>query len=85
MLMFKDKGLDNPEDRIEENIKDILRTVKEIKPKVAIISNNTGAGIVPDNPLARFFRDMSGFSNQMVAREANEVYKMEVGIPIRFK
>jgi adenosylcobinamide kinase/adenosylcobinamide-phosphate guanylyltransferase len=42
-------------------------------------------GIVPDNPLARQFRDIAGFANQKMAEAADEVYLMVSGIPLKIK
>ena len=84
-LLLMHKDLEKPEDIIMNNIQDLLHTIKQIEPIVAIISNDTGSGIVPNNRLARLFRDISGFINQLVAKESDEVYKMEVGIPLRLK
>jgi len=42
-------------------------------------------GIVPDNRLARKFRDMAGRANQIVAQAADEVYLVVSGIPIKVK
>jgi adenosylcobinamide kinase/adenosylcobinamide-phosphate guanylyltransferase len=54
-------------------------------PTIYIVSNEVGMGIVPDNELARRFRDMAGLLNQKIAEVANEVYVIIVGIPIRVK
>lgn len=50
-----------------------------------LISNEVGLGIVPDNALARAYRDLLGKLNQLVAQEADEVYWMVAGIPIAVK
>ena len=50
-----------------------------------IVSNEVGLGIVPDNPLARQFRDYAGLLNQKVAQVSDEVYFIASGIPIRIK
>ena len=50
-----------------------------------LISNEVGLGIVPDNALARAYRDLLGKLNQHVAQEADEVYWMVAGIPIAVK
>jgi adenosylcobinamide kinase/adenosylcobinamide-phosphate guanylyltransferase len=50
-----------------------------------IVSNEVGLGIVPDNPLARKFRDLAGMVNQKMARAADEVYFTASGIPMRIK
>ena len=54
-------------------------------PTVFIISNEVGMGIVPENELARRFRDYQGMLNQHVARSADEVYLMVSGIPLKLK
>ena len=50
-----------------------------------IVTDEVGAGIVPDNPLARRFRDLLGWSNQTVANIATEVILMVAGQPLRVK
>jgi adenosylcobinamide kinase/adenosylcobinamide-phosphate guanylyltransferase len=46
------------------------------------IANEVGLGIVPDNALARQFRDLAGFLNQKIAGQAHRVVFMAAGIPI---
>lgn len=60
-----------------------LRALK--KTSVFIVSNEVGLGIVPENELARRFRDMAGRLNQRVASVADEVYVTFSGIPVRIK
>ncbi len=50
-----------------------------------VVSNEVGLGIVPDNPLARKFRDFAGMLNQKIAQAADEVYFAASGIPVRIK
>jgi adenosylcobinamide kinase/adenosylcobinamide-phosphate guanylyltransferase len=50
-----------------------------------IISNEVGWGIVPDNPLARKFRDLSGSLNQALAAVADQVILTVAGIPLFLK
>jgi len=52
---------------------------------VVLVTNEVGLGIVPDNALARRFRDAAGILNQMVARVADEVEFMVAGLPMRVK
>ena len=52
---------------------------------VVIVTNEVGAGIVPDNALARAFRDAAGLLNQTVAAEADEVYLAVAGLPLKVK
>lgn len=50
-----------------------------------VVSNEVGMGIVPDNPLARRFRDEAGRLNQRVAAIADRVIFMVSGIPMQVK
>jgi adenosylcobinamide kinase/adenosylcobinamide-phosphate guanylyltransferase len=50
-----------------------------------VVSNEVGAGIVPDNRLARQYRDIIGRVNQAVAKTAGKVVWMVAGIPVVVK
>lgn len=50
-----------------------------------VVSNEVGWGIVPDNALARRFRDLLGTLNQELAALADEVVLMVAGLPLRLK
>jgi len=52
---------------------------------VVLVTNEVGLGIVPDNELARRFRDAAGIMNQMIARAADEVEFVVAGLPVRVK
>lgn len=92
-------GTQNTEYRIqtaEAEIKDFLETIKSLKNSFVrnpssnncsmfIVSNEVGMGIVPDNEMARRFRDLAGFLNQKVAEIADEVYFLVSGIPLKIK
>ena len=52
---------------------------------VILVSNEVGLGIVPENPLARRYRDLVGQANQLVAQRAEEVVLMCCGIPLVVK
>jgi adenosylcobinamide kinase/adenosylcobinamide-phosphate guanylyltransferase len=63
----------------------LVGTLKIAAGPVIIVSNEVGLGIVPDNPLARAFRDNLGRANQLVAAAAEVVVFMAAGIPIILK
>jgi adenosylcobinamide kinase/adenosylcobinamide-phosphate guanylyltransferase len=54
-------------------------------PLMYIVSNEVGMGIVPENEIARKFRDMAGVLNQKMAEVSDTVYMMVSGIPIKIK
>jgi len=66
-------------------VQDVARLAQEIKPKVIFVTNEVGQGIVPDNPLARAYRDLAGRSNQILARSADHVYMVVAGLPMELK
>jgi adenosyl cobinamide kinase/adenosyl cobinamide phosphate guanylyltransferase len=53
--------------------------------RLFIVSNEVGMGIVPDNELAREFRDRAGSLHQKIAGLAHEVYLVTAGIAIKIK
>jgi len=67
-----------------ENFLNILRH-KEQDLYIYIVSNEIGTGIVPENKLAREFRDLAGIMNQKVAGVSDEVFMVVAGIPVKIK
>jgi adenosylcobinamide kinase/adenosylcobinamide-phosphate guanylyltransferase len=52
---------------------------------VILVTNEVGMSIVPENALARRFRDEAGRMNRRAAERADEVVVMFAGIPLRLK
>ncbi|MCK1636815.1 bifunctional adenosylcobinamide kinase/adenosylcobinamide-phosphate guanylyltransferase [Bradyrhizobium sp. 157] len=52
---------------------------------VIMVTNEVGLGIVPDNALARAFRDAAGILNQTIASVADEVELVVAGLPMKLK
>jgi len=50
-----------------------------------VVSNEVGLGIVPMHPLSRAYRDMLGWINQRIARDAERVYLMIAGLAVDIK
>lgn len=61
---------------------DLLPT---LSARVVLVSNEVGLGIVPENRMAREFRDHAGRLHQMVAGVAAEVYFIAAGLPLKMK
>ena len=53
--------------------------------RVIAVSNEVGLGIVPENPIARRFRDLSGVTNRIMAERASDVWFVAAGIPLKMK
>jgi adenosylcobinamide kinase/adenosylcobinamide-phosphate guanylyltransferase len=60
-------------------------TLRRQQSPVVLVTNEVGLGIVPDNALARQFRDAAGLVNQTIARVADEVEFVVAGLPMRVK
>lgn len=63
----------------------MLRAVEVIDATVIFVTSEVGMGIVPDNALARHYRDLVGLCNRLVAEAASEVVLISCGLPIYLK
>ncbi len=66
-------------------IEEAIAAAAESLAEVIAVTNEVGAGIVPENALAREFRDRAGWMNQRFAEAASEVYWMVFGQALRVK
>ena len=63
----------------------LLAALKRQTSPVVLVTNEVGMGIVPDNALARRFRDEAGRLNQYMAEIADEVVLVACGLPLKLK
>ena len=70
---------------VEAHATDLEAALAARPAPVVIVSNEVGHGIVPDNPLARRFRDLQGWLNQRIAARADRVVLMVAGLPLMVK
>ena len=73
------------EQEIQKRLDDFLNVLAFVPVPVILIGNEVGWGIVPDNALARTFRDLSGRLHQAIAQLADQVILMVAGIPLVVK
>ncbi|MET0238605.1 MAG: bifunctional adenosylcobinamide kinase/adenosylcobinamide-phosphate guanylyltransferase [Sphingobium sp.] len=64
---------------------DLCAAMQAFDGHVILVANEVGLGIVPDNALARAFRDVAGRMNQHVAAAAEEVLFVAAGLGLRLK
>ena len=69
----------------EDHGQGLVEAAAQAPAAVILVTNETGCGIVPENALARQFRDAAGRINQSAAERAVEVYWMVFGVPLRVK
>ncbi len=65
--------------------KAVVRALRKKSELSIIVTNEVGSGIVPDNKLARRFRDLQGSVNQIVAKEADKLCLLVSGIAVQIK
>jgi len=75
----------NSQKQIIDKIQELLLILNEKKARIILVSNEVGLGLVPINKLGREFRDIAGRVNQLVAKNANEVFFTVSGIPLKIK
>jgi len=73
------------EREIKKKLKTFLNRLRKRNFHTILVSNEVGGGIVPANRLARDYRDLLGTVNQLLAKEAEFVYQLCCGIPLRIK
>lgn len=70
---------------IRRRIDSLAEAVKAAPNAIVLVSNEVGAGIVPENRLARRYRDLAGWANQALAAACDRVVWTVAGIPVTIK
>ena len=80
-LLFEEKV--SP--RIDAYIEDLKASLEKASCPIILVTNEVGTGIVPENRLAREYRDRAGSVNQALAELADQVVMVVAGIPVWIK
>ena len=67
---------------LEHEIDELLKYIHEHEQEWIVISNEVGLGLVPPYQMGRVYRDLLGWANQRLAKEADEVFWMVAGIAV---
>jgi len=73
------------ETHVQQQVDRLADVLELVSCPVVLVSNEVGEGIVPENRLARLFRDIAGITNQKIAAVSNRVVWMVAGIPVTIK
>ncbi|MEO0497298.1 MAG: bifunctional adenosylcobinamide kinase/adenosylcobinamide-phosphate guanylyltransferase [Pseudomonadota bacterium] len=79
------RGERDPDFSMDAAFADLEAALAATRSHVVIVSNEVGQGIVPDNKMARQFRDHAGTLHQRIAAMADEVYFVTAGLPQKLK
>ncbi|MGB9671289.1 MAG: bifunctional adenosylcobinamide kinase/adenosylcobinamide-phosphate guanylyltransferase [Halothiobacillaceae bacterium] len=77
--------LDPDPDRLEGERTALLEILPHVPGRMILVANEVGLGIVPDNALARRFRDEAGRLNQAIATLCDHVVFVAAGLPLTLK
>jgi len=77
--------MENEGPRVPEAIDGLVAALGERHVAIVAVSNEVGLGIVPENAVAREFRDFAGTMNRKIAEIATELHLLVAGQPLRIK
>lgn len=83
--VISEDEVDQIEAKIKNDLVKLIDAFKKTTLEVYMVTNEIGSGIVPENRLARLFRDIAGRCNQYLASQADEVHLVVSGIPVQIK
>lgn len=72
-------------DEVLDRVRRLAEVATQVSARVIVVSNEVGAGVVPESLLGRIFRDAMGWSNQILAEAARHVFLTVAGIPVDIK
>lgn len=74
-----------PDSTISGRVAELVKAARSTAARVVFVSNELGLGLVPLSRTGRRFRDLVGRVHQRIAAEADEVYFVIGGLPLRLK
>ena len=78
-------GRNDSDEQILKTIDTLADNLNRLPAAIILVTNEVGLGLVPEHPLSRRFRDLSGFANQCLAAACREVYFTVWGLPQKLK
>lgn len=85
LLEYEQEGEEVVIEKVLESITEFTKVLQASTKTIIIVTNEVGDGVVPEYPLGRWFRDALGLANQRVAKIADAVSLVTVGIPQTLK
>ena len=85
LMGTEDIDAETLEKKVTAELKELVAFMRTTEAHFIIVSNEVGLGLVSPYPAGRVYRDALGMANQMLAKNADEVYLMVAGIAIPLK
>jgi len=79
------KSINRISNQVLGEVENVVRAINGSMHTFIIVSNEVGMSIVPENRLARLFRDIQGESNQVISKNADSVYMVVAGTAAKIK
>ncbi len=73
------------EKEVSSEIDELIKCDSGLEAAFIIVTNEVGMDLVPANEMGRLYRDLLGRANQLLAKQADEVYLMVAGLPVVIK
>ena len=74
-----------PAEVVQDRVAALQAALARRRSHVVIVSNEVGMGLVPETPLGRVFRDLTGLAHQRLAAVADELYLAATGVLLRLR
>lgn len=84
-MLLRNEHHPDPAAAILAQVRQLAEEFPRLKTPLIIVSNEVGMGIVPENHLARLFRDIAGEANEILAGAADDVFVCISGLPLKLK
>jgi len=85
LMLAHEGGVSLTEETIAQMGRDLMTGTSHFQGTLILVTNEVGQGIVPENELARRYRDLMGRCNQIVASFVDEIFVVHCGIPMKIK
>ena len=85
LLAGEERGVFPDENEIADLSEEVIQAARAHDGHSIFVTNEVGLGIVPENKLARRFRDLAGRCNQVFGRASNHAVMLVSGLPVTLK
>lgn len=82
---YTHQDMEEVEALVERELQSLIHATKAAGVNLIVVTNEVGMGIVPADRMTRYYRDILGRANRLVAKEADAVYLLVAGIPLQIK